>query len=102
MSGPSAAVSIESAERWSQLFWDRGIEERKEGEQQGKDSGLQKSRLGLPRGTKGPDPLGSHGSSWTPLHFKETLVREQEQSIPVHRKTSKYSRRPAWLSKKLQ
>ncbi|CAM4601352.1 unnamed protein product [Lepidochelys olivacea] len=34
--------------------------------------------------------------SW--LYFKESLLRLQGQTIPMSRKNSKYSRRPAWLN----
>ncbi|KAG6931740.1 hypothetical protein G0U57_001044 [Chelydra serpentina] len=37
--------------------------------------------------------------SW--LYFKETLLRLQEQTIPMCRKKSKYGRRPAWLNSEI-
>ncbi|KAG6928006.1 hypothetical protein G0U57_008907, partial [Chelydra serpentina] len=37
--------------------------------------------------------------SW--LYFKESLLRLQEQTIPMCRKKSKYGRRPAWLNSEI-
>ncbi|CAM5133163.1 unnamed protein product, partial [Natator depressus] len=37
--------------------------------------------------------------SW--LYFKESLLRLQEQTIPMCRKNSKYGRRPAWLNNEI-